>query len=292
MPLHRFRIDAPTEVAEAVALLDEHGDDASVYAGGTELLLALKAGFLAVDRLVDVKGIAELGEVREGQDEVVIGAAVTYRTLERHPAVRRRIPALARLVSEIANVRVRTAGTLAGNLCFAEPHSDPAVLLMCMDAEVACRGPGGERRIPMAGFFAGPYESAIHRDEVATRVHVPTQSARSPTAFERFRTFERPTANAAVRLDLDGEDRVARAVVAVGAAGPTPARASPAEAVLVGAARGDLRDRVPAVRDAVSDEIEVMEDGYGSEDFKRHLSAELVVRALARVTGDPERSDG
>lgn len=292
MPLRRFRIHAPAEVDEAVALLEEHGDDASVYAGGTELLLALKAGFLAVDRLVDVKGIAELGEVREDQDELSIGATVTYRTLERHPAVRRRIPTLARLVGEIANVRVRTAGTLAGNLCFAEPHSDPAVLLLCLDAEVACRGPGGERRIPLAGFFAGPYESALARDEVATRVHVPTQPARSATGFERFRTFERPTANAAVRLDLDGEDRVDRAVVAVGAAGPTPARATRAEAALEGASRGELRDRLPAVRDAVSDQVEVMEDGYGSEDFKRYLTAEMVARALARVTGDPERSDG
>ena len=292
MPLHRFVIHAPTEVDEAVWLLEEHGDDASVYAGGTELLLALKAGFLAVERLVDVKGIPELGEVREEEGEVAIGATVPYRTLERHPAVRRRIPALARLVSEIANVRVRTAGTLAGNLCFAEPHSDPAVLLMCMDAEVACRGPRGERRIPVAAFFAGPYESALARDEVATGVHVPGQPARSATSFERFRTFERPTANASVRLDLDGEDHVVRAVVAVGAAGPTPARVAGVEAVLEGAARGDLRDGVPAVRDAVSDEIEVMEDGYGSEDFKRHLTAELVVRALARAAGELGRSDG
>jgi len=292
LPLPRFRIEAPTTPDEAVALLDDHGDAAAVYAGGTELLLAMKAGFLSVDRLVDIKGIRELREIRAGSGRVEIGATATYRRIEGAPEVRRGVPSLVELVRDIANVRVRSVGTLVGNLCFAEPHSDPAVLLWALDAEMICRGPRGDRRVPVADFIVSPYESALASAEVATTLEVPLPGPSSAVGFERFRIFERPTANAAVRLDLDGQGWVQRAVVVVGAAGPVPARVPSAEAVLEGTGPDDVPGVMAAVRDAVREEVDPMEDGYGTQDFKRHLSGEMATRALARAAGTTGRAGG
>src|SRR4029077_1999458 len=121
-------------------LLAQHGDDAVVYCGGTELLLVLKLGLAAYPNLLDLKGIPELRVFEERDGTLRIGAAVTHRELESSPLVHRLVPALAEMERRVANVRVRSVGTLGGNLCFSDPHSDPATLLLALDAEAPFDG--------------------------------------------------------------------------------------------------------------------------------------------------------
>src|SRR5262245_32013126 len=121
------------------------GGDAAYLAGGTELLQVMKMGLLQVDRLVDLKGIAALRGIAAEGDAIVIGALTTHREIERSPIVRDRLPELAALEHRVANARVRTSGTLGGNLAFAEPHSDPATLLLAVGATIVLVGPKGTR---------------------------------------------------------------------------------------------------------------------------------------------------
>src|SRR5919198_6773178 len=164
--LPRFTIDQPRTLAEASEMLLTYGEDGRAYAGGTELLLAMKQAGLRYSHLVDVKTIPGLDAIEERDSTLRIGALATHATLERSPLVRARLPTLAELEAHVANPRVRATGTLGGNLCFAEPHSDPATLLLCLDARLELVGPDGERELPIDEFLVGAYEVALAPGEL------------------------------------------------------------------------------------------------------------------------------
>ena len=132
--LRPFEIHRCETEAEVCSLRRRFGTEAVIYAGGTELLLAMKMGLAHWDHLLDVKRIPSLAGIRLEGDLLVVGAAVTHHQLERDPLLRARLPVLAELESQVANIRVRVAGTLAGNLAFAEPHADPPSLLLAPKA--------------------------------------------------------------------------------------------------------------------------------------------------------------
>src|SRR5437016_3618738 len=133
MTLPRFQLHRPESVEEASDLLRQYGDDAALYCGGSELVLLMKLGFADYGHLIDLKGIDGLRVLHEHDGALHVGAATTHRQLERSPIVREGWPALARMERNVANVRVRTVGSLGGNLCFADPHSDPATFLLAAD---------------------------------------------------------------------------------------------------------------------------------------------------------------
>ncbi|TMB72702.1 MAG: hypothetical protein E6J52_12170, partial [Chloroflexi bacterium] len=171
--LRRFQVHRATTVAEAIELRIQFGDDAAVYAGGTELLLAMKLGVARWPHLIDIKPIAELRGIGLNENVLRIGATVTHWDLERDATVARAIPALSALERNVANVRVRAAGTLAGNIVFAEPHADPPTLLMALGARVLLAGAKGRRLIPLAEFVTGMYQTALASDEILVAVEVP-----------------------------------------------------------------------------------------------------------------------
>jgi carbon-monoxide dehydrogenase medium subunit len=270
--LPEFRLERPQSLADALSMLDDLGDDAQVYMGGTELLLLMKLGFAAPEVLVDCKGVADLYGVEVGQGELwSIGAGVTHRDLEEHVGVSQHLPELARLEGQIANIRVRNAGTIGGNLCFAEPHSDPSTLLAALDASVVLASSGGTRTVALADFILGPLMTVLEPGELMTRVLVPAVDDDVVVRFERLAFRERPTVNLAyVR-------RGARHRLVAGAVGPRPTLLTAAEDLL-----GDGAD-VAAVARAAMEQVEILDDLEGSVEYKRHLVGVLVRRALSPV---------
>ena len=287
---HPFRILQPATLAEACELLVSGSDDVALYAGGTELLLAMKQGGLRYDALVDLKTISGLDGVSEVEDALEIGALATHRSVATSPLVRARQPQLARLVSRIANARVRSTGTLGGNLCFAEPHSDPGTLLMALDATLRIEGPKGARDAAIEDFTVGPYDVALARGEILRSVRVPALAAGQRLGYHKVQLHERPMLGLAVRIDLDDEGRAVTAARAVvGAASPTPRRSAAAEALLRGALDG-IVDRIPAAAAALADDAELVDDAEGSAAYKRHLIEVYLARivvALARGQEEP-----
>jgi carbon-monoxide dehydrogenase medium subunit len=272
-------IHRPETAAEAAALRARLGDDAAVYAGGSELLLVMKEGLGHWPHLIDVKPIAALRELRARGEGLVIGAAVTHRELERSPLLSGPFALLHEMERDVANVRVRAVGTLGGNLCFAEPHSDPATALLVYDARVVLAGPDGERALPLAAFVTGSYETALGADEVLVRVEVPAPPAGTVGAYRKFGFHERPTVGVAALLTpADGTVRVAR--VAVGCLGPTAARLPALEARLAGLPLATLAAGVDT-RDGGFDDLDVVSDLHGAADYKREVAAVLASRALA-----------
>jgi carbon-monoxide dehydrogenase medium subunit len=274
-----FELHRPRSVEEATVLLDEHGDAALLYGGGTELLLIAKMGFASFEHLVDTKSIEELAGIREDRGQLVLGATVTHRQIERSPLVLERLPALAAMERQVANVRVRTVGTLAGNLCFSDPHSDPATFLLALDAEVESRrGDGSTRRRRLDEFLGGPYEPVLEHGELVLDIRVPVPAAGLSIVHRKLAFHERPaaTVTCAVRV-VDGS--IADARISVGSVGNVALRAREAEALLVGAAFGDEQaiDCAAARAAALSDPVE---DANGSAEYKAHLVDVLVGRAL------------
>jgi carbon-monoxide dehydrogenase medium subunit len=282
--LRSFQIYTPESVEQASGFLAEHGADAAVYAGGTELLLAMKEGLLSPEFLVDVKHLG-LGAISTGDADggVRIGATATHHEVEEWATSDTQWTALVELEHSVANVRVRNQGTIGGNLCFGEPHADPGTLLMAWDALVEVVGPGGSRRVPVAEFLVDEFATALADGDVMTAVLLPGRPARSGSAYARFAFLERPMLGVAaeVRLQQDAET-ISEARVAVGAVGPRPERMTEAEVQLTGVpVRG--RDWAVALSRAASHAGEcsrVVSDAYGSTEYKRHVVEVLVQRAL------------
>jgi aerobic carbon-monoxide dehydrogenase medium subunit len=274
-----FALHRPRSVEEATALLDEHGEEAHLYCGGTELLLLAKMGFASFDHLVDTKTIDELGGISEDGGALVFGATVTHRQIERSPLVLERLPALAAMERQVANVRVRSVGTLAGNLCFSDPHSDPATFLLALDAEIESRRGDGElRRRPLHAFLQGPYEPALEHGELVLRVRVPLPRAGTAIVHQKFAFHERPAATVTCGARVvDGV--IAEARIAVGSVGNIAVRAHDAETLLAGAS--PLDDRALAAAGARAAELSnPVEDANGSVDYKAQLVDVLVRRAF------------
>ena len=272
MLLPSFTLHRPGSLAGALGLLAEYEDEAAVYAGGTELLLLMKLGMAAPAHLVDIKGIADLDTLRVADGRLLIGAGVTHRRLERDPLVRRVLPAYARLSAAVANVRVRNAGSLGGNLCFAEPHSDPATLLTALDARVELASVAGRRALPIERFIVGTLETALAPGEIMTRVVADLPPDGTRIGYQRLALRERPTVNVAV---VSGPSGVR---VAVGAAGGRPVRARRAEEIL-GADPGAITEAA----DAASEAPDAKDDNEASAEYKRHLVHVLFRRAVAQT---------
>lgn len=277
-----FDIVRPGSVEEASALLAERGPDAALYAGGTELLILMKDRLLEPALLVDLKAIPGLDGIAmdPGGRALRIGALARHRAIETSPLVREALPELAAVESQVANVRVRHAGTLGGNLCFAEPHSDPATLLVALDATFELASGAGRREVAAGEFFTGFLSTARGAEEIMTAVNVPLPAAGTRVVYERFKTHERPSASAAVAIGMDG-GAVSSARVVVGCVGETPLRIAGAEALLLGQALD--ADLIDAAAERAREEAEPTEDPFESDGYKRHLAATLVRRALERA---------
>ena len=281
MTLPPFDLHRPGSLEEATELADRYGEDAAFYCGGTELLLLLKLGFASFGHIVDLKGVEELRGVRAENGTLVVGGAVTHREVERSELVRERLPALAAMERRVANLRVREVGTLGGNLCFSDPHSDPATFLLALEAEVECRR-GGEaaRRVPIAEFVAGPYQTTLRPGEVLTAVRVPVPAGGAGVAHAKFSFHERPTATVACLARVEG-GAVAEARVAVGSVGPRPVRSPAAEALVVGVATGEPDPAVlAAAGEQAADDAAPVDDATGSAEYKAQLVRVLVERTF------------
>jgi carbon-monoxide dehydrogenase medium subunit len=278
--LRRFDVHRVASVAEAVELRQRFGEDAAIYAGGTELLLAMKMGVARWPHLIDVKSIASLREISATKDTLRIGATVTHWTLERDARVTGALPAFARLESNVANVRVRAAGTLAGNLAFAEPHADPPAMLIALGARVVLQGATGSRSLPVAEFITGMYQTALAEDEIVVAIEVPLPAKDVRLAYVKFQILERPSVGvAAVATVRDG--RFVGAPTLVVGAVDEMARPVPTEQFAGADARAaGTRE---ALAEAARAAVEPTADLAGSVEYKKHLVGVFAKRAVASL---------
>jgi aerobic carbon-monoxide dehydrogenase medium subunit len=281
MKLAPFRLHRPGSVGQASRLLTDLGDDAAAYCGGTELLLAMKLGLASYEHLVDLKRVSGLRGIAAGPDgSLRIGAATTHHEIETSAVLRARYPEMCAMISQVANLRVRIVGTLGGNLCFADPHSDPASFLMAAGATLECQRGGQVRRIPAAGFLTGLYETALAPGELLTAIELPARPDRTGLSHQRMKLTERPVVTVTALITLRGY-AVARARLIVGSVGSMPFAADAAG--LPGADAADFGSRSAACAERAAAGCAPLPDGEASPDYLRHLVTVHARQALGEA---------
>lgn len=285
-----FQLHRPATIGEAAALLAEL-PNAALYRGGTELLQVMKLGLARFDHLIDLKGIAELRGISVAPDgSVWIGAATTHREIEQSPIIRERFPVLAELERHVANPRVRTMGSIGGNLCFAEPHSDPATFFLVADARLELRGPSGTRTLGIDEFVVGALTTALEPGEILAAIILPAAAPGTTFGYRRIAFVERPDASVACHLTVEG-GVVSDARLAVGSLGDRPVLVPDAATELVGSRVADLVDApadrppFPAIAAAIAKGCDVADEPTVSAEYRTHLAGVLARRAVAAAAG-------
>jgi carbon-monoxide dehydrogenase medium subunit len=281
MPLRRFTIHQPKTIVEASQMLAEFGEKARLYAGGTELLLAMKHDLLRYEHLIDVKTISDLSKIELKNGSLRIGSTVTHRAIERSAAVKENLPVLAQMETKVANVRVRASGTLGGNLCFAEPHSDPATLLLALGAKAQVQGKTGTKNVGIDKLITGAYETSLAADELLTGIEIPIPAKSQRASYLKFQLHERPTLGLALVLDVDG-DRISAARAVVGSVSTVPTQSDRANSLLVGS-KVQIEKQLPQVAEALAEAADPVDDLEGSAEYKRHLIRVFLKRAFVQA---------
>jgi carbon-monoxide dehydrogenase medium subunit len=281
MPLRRFTIHQPKTIAEASQMLAEFGDKGRLYAGGTELLLAMKHDLLRYEHLIDVKTIPGLDRIEVKKGALMIGPTVTHRAIERSAVVKQHMPVLAEMETQVANVRVRASGTLGGNLCFAEPHSDPLTLLVALGAKAHVQEQSGLKTVTIDKFITGAYETCLAPHEILAGIEIPLLAKSQRAAYLKFQLKERPTLGLALVLDMDG-DAIKKAAAVVGSVSAVPTQSEKANAFLAGS-RVQVEKQLGEAAEALAQSAQPVDDLEGRADYKRHLIGVFLKRAFVKA---------
>jgi carbon-monoxide dehydrogenase medium subunit len=219
--MHTFAYERPATLAEAVALLDAHGPEARLLAGGTDLIIRLRDGSAQPAVVVDVKQIAEMSSTIREQDGIVtIGATTVVADIAASELVKRHFEALAEAAAVVGSVQIRNRATLAGNICNASPAADTAPPLLVYGAVIVAAGPRGTRRIPITEFFVRSGVTTLAPNELVIAIEIPVPARRMGAVHVR-RTRRRGHDLASVTLCCSvDETGVTR--LAYGSVGPRP----------------------------------------------------------------------
>jgi carbon-monoxide dehydrogenase medium subunit len=290
--VNAFDYRAPRALDEALAILQEYGDEARVIAGGTALVTMMRQRLVRPGCLVSLRDVQGLGRIEATNGSVRLGALVTHREAEVSPLLMDRLPVLSETFRRVGTIRIRHMATVGGALAHADPNQDPPVTLMALDASVEIRRAGARRELPLAEFFRDYYEPALEPGELVTAVTVPLLPAGSGASFVKFlpRTaddYATVAVAVTVTLESDGE-RCREARIALGSVATTPLRGRAAEALLGGARLGE--SLVQAVGDAAKGEVDPLDDHRGSAAYKREMTAVMVGRALTQAWAEAQRA--
>ena len=281
-----MRYEAPESVAGAVTLLAGGGPRGRVLAGGTDLLVQLRAGMIAPDLVVDIKRISETREIRREDGKLVIGAAVTGAELGEHSAAKSMWPGVVESAELIGSTQIQGRASLAGNLCNASPAADTVPALIAAGAVCKVAGPGGTRRVPVEDVCTGPGRLSLGDGEFVVAFELPERPPRSADAYLRFipRTeMDIAVVGAGVNLVLDDDGRCSAARVALGAVAPTVILVEEAGAALVGTECDEAA--LEAMAAAARAACRPIDDKRGTAEYRTKVAGVLATRA-ARIAAE------
>jgi carbon-monoxide dehydrogenase medium subunit len=283
--LDSLQLLQPTTVSEAAAALREFGDSAKIYAGGAELLLLVRHGLVHAESLIDVKKIDRLHGISLADGVMRVGACVTHRALERSPIVRERAPSFAYAESQIANIRVRNQGTLGGNLCFNDPHSDPPTVLLLHEAGVVLGSQVRERELSLDEFLVDMYTTALKPDELLLEVRIPPLPEKMQSRYLRLHRYQRPTLGVAAAAIMHNEI-IADVRLAIGCIGPKPQRLTEFERRLTGSTVAEAKRFFADQKDHLREVLRPVDDLLGSIEYKLYMACVFLGDALEAAARD------
>ncbi|MEK6711611.1 MAG: xanthine dehydrogenase family protein subunit M [Nitrospinota bacterium] len=276
-------------VGEALSAMRQYGEGGKIYAGGVALSILMKSRVYKPEALIDIAGVKELSFIEPTPaGGLRIGAGTVHRAIETSPLVRERFPLLAEVFHNVATIRIRNQGTIGGNICFAEPASDPPGALLALEARMKARGVDGtERVIPAQGFWTGYYECALRPDELLTGIEIGPLPDGFRTGYTRFTTRSKEdkpcvSVSAAVAAEADGVTcREAR--IGLGGVEPVFRRLTAVEEGLRGKAL--TREAIDGVLSGALDDLDPISDIRASGDYRRQVTPVLIRRTIEKAMG-------
>jgi len=268
---------------EALRLLERHGDEAKLLAGGHSLLPLMKLRLAAPRFVVDIGRVKGLNTIRLENGHVVIGAMATHADVAGSELLRTKCPLLAETAEHIGDVQVRNRGTLGGSLAHADPAADYPASILALAAEMVATSSSGSRKIVAAEFFVDLLTTQLRPGEILTEVRIPVQAAGTGAAYEKLAQPASGFAlcGVAAVVRLDGGGKVADAAVGVTGVGAKAFRATGVENALRGARCGEKEIAAAAGHAAAG--IEVLGDLHASSDYRKEMATVYARRALTRA---------
>ncbi len=283
-----FTYHRPSTVAEAVAILASHGDEARPLAGGHSIIPMMKLRMAAPEHLIDLSGVADLKGIREEGGAIVIGAMTTQHELIASDLLSSKLPIIRETSLLIADPQIRYLGTIGGNVANGDPGNDMPALMQCLNASYRVVGPNGERDIAARDFYEAAYFTALAPEELVTAVSIPVPPAGHGFAYEKLKrkVGDYATAAAAVVLTMSGGS-VSSCSIALTNVGDTPLYAADACGILTGSSLdADTVNRAVAAAEAIT---RPASDGRGPAEYRTKMAGVMLRRALARAA---ERANG
>jgi len=284
--MRSFEYLRPTSPEGACEQKAKYKQKAQFWAGGTDLLLAWRAGAVEFDYCIDLTYLSSLRYIKPENGHTTIGALTPIAALETYSGFEDGLSVLLDVASQFATPQIRTIATLGGNLCHAVPSADFAIPLLALDAEVKLKSVGGERTLPIEAFFKDVKQTALRDDELLVEIKIPHPPPRFACAFQRVsRTVvDIALVNAAVSLTIDEGDRIVQARIALGAVAPVPFRSKAAEELLLGKNINELDpETLDQIGKRAAADTRPISDVRTSAAYRKQVSKVLVVRGLERV---------
>lgn len=275
-----FEYYRPKDMAGVLSLLEEHGDDARVMAGGHSLIPMMKLRMADVPHLIDLQDVGGLSDIEVDGTSIRLGAMVTQSDLISNEALKSAAPILREAALQIADPQVRYMGTVGGNVANGDPGNDLPGLMQCLNASFSVIGPDGERDVPAREFYEAAYMTAREDDEVLTAVTIPLPKGGFAYEKQKRKIGDYATAAAAVQIVKDGDKCVA-ASIAMTNLSDTPVYSEDAGAALVGSTVDDAA--LKAAVAAMLGDIDPTEDNRGPVAFKNHVAGVILRRAIERA---------
>lgn len=263
---------APTDVAEVLTLLQQHGEQAKLLAGGQSLMPLMKLRLAEPQTIIDLNQVATLDDIREENGRLHIGALARHADVATHPLILQSYPLLADAARNIGDPQIRNRGTIAGSLVHADPSADYPPVVMALDGQlVVAKADGGTRTVALDDFLAGPLMSDIGEDELVTRIEIPAPAARSGGAYAKHSQVAGDFAiiSVAAHITLDPSGICQQASIVVGGVMPKPGRAEQAAGLLQGKALD--APLLTQAGEAAAEEVETEDDVRASAAYRSQL---------------------
>jgi carbon-monoxide dehydrogenase medium subunit len=278
-----FEYFQPKTISEAIALLQQHADEAKILTGGQSLIPMMKLRLARPGYLIDINRLSGLSHIKEEGGYLKIGGLTREAELEASPVVRSKYPIILDTAHVIADPQVRNLATVGGNLAHGDPANDHPATMLALGAQVVATGPKGDRIIPIENFFLSLFSTALKQDEILTEIRIPIPPPRSGGAYFKLerKVGDFATAAVAAQVTLDDQGVCQKAGIGLTNVGPTPVKARKAEDFL----RGKKLDAANIAQAAqlASDESAPSADLRGPVEYKKGMIKELAKRALSRV---------
>jgi len=273
---HEFEYLKPNTIDQAIDLLDKHKEKAKILAGGTDLVVLIKEGYLTPDFLIDSKSIPELNKLTFSNNELFVGANVTFSQLIENSDVKKHFKVLWEAAETVASIGVRNRATLTGNICSAVPSLDSAPALFCFDAEILVKNKQQERTIKIKDWFTGPKRTSLKSDELVLGIKLYLPKSNNQSTYKKLGRYSgEDLAQAGVGVVVMENNQYKISFCAVG---PVPTRAYKIEQFLNGKELNS--DNLKQTKELVNDEISPITDIRASKEYRTQMIKVMLERAL------------